>query len=177
MKKAVPYIITIILLLVMGGVFFKVYYDHYMYTDERADLNEYYGVQDEDDFPIIYENLVSEMHARRFDGECYMDLETARSLLNNRFYYSAQDDTLIYCLPEEMYVARAGEKKWESDVNGVTEEDYAPVIKDGETVYVALPYLRKFTNFYYGVYEGPNRVVLRNEWETLFPIIAFLPVI
>ena len=166
MKKAVPYIITIILLLVMGGVFFKVYYDHYMYTDERADLNEYYGVQDEDDFPIIYENLVSEMHARRFDGECYMDLETARSLLNNRFYYGTQDDTLIYCLPEEMYVARAGEKKWESDVNGVMEEDYAPVIKDGETVYVALPYLRKFTNFYYGVYEGPNRVVLRNEWGT-----------
>ena len=166
MKKAVPYIITIILLLVMGGVFFKVYYDHYMYTDERADLNEYYGVQDEDDFPIIYENLVSEMHARRFDGECYMDLETARSLLNSRFYYGTQDDTLIYCLPEEMYVARAGEKKWESDVNGVTEEDYAPVIKDGETVYVALPYLRKFTNFYYGVYEGPNRVVLRNEWGT-----------
>ena len=166
MKKAVPYIITIILLLVMGGVFFKLYYDHYMYTDERADLNEYYGVQDEDDFPIIYENLVSEMHARRFDGECYMDLETARSLLNNRFYYGTQDDTLIYCLPEEMYVARAGEKKWESDVNGVTEEDYAPVIKDGETVYVALPYLRKFTNFYYGVYEGPNRVVLRNEWGT-----------
>ena len=166
MKKAVPYIITIILLLVIGGVFFKVYYDHYMYTDERADLNEYYGVQDEDDFPIIYENLVSEMHARRFDGECYMDLETARSLLNNRFYYGTQDDTLIYCLPEEMYVARAGEKKWKSDVNGVTEEDYAPVIKDGETVYVALPYLRKFTNFYYGVYEGPNRVVLRNEWGT-----------
>ena len=166
MKKAVPYIITIILLLVMGGVFFKVYYDHYMYTDERADLNEYYGVQDEDDFPIIYENLVSEMHARRFDGECYMDLETVRSLLNNRFYYGTQDDTLIYCLPEEMYVARAGEKKWKSDVNGVTEEDYAPVIKDGETVYVALPYLRKFTNFYYGVYEGPNRVVLRNEWGT-----------
>lgn len=166
MKKAVPYIITIILLLVMGGVFFKVYYDHYMYTDERADLNEYYGVQDEDDFPIIYENLVSEMHARRFDGECYMDLETARSLLNSRFYYGTQDDTLIYCLPEEMYFARAGEKKWESDVNGVTEEDYAPVIKDGETVYVALPYLRKFTNFYYGVYEGPNRVVLRNEWGT-----------
>lgn len=167
MKKAVPYIITIILLLVMGGVFFKLYYDHYMYTDERADLNEYYGVQDEDDFPIIYENLVSEMHARRFDGECYMDLETARSLLNNRFYYGTQDDTLIYCLPEEMYVARAGEKKWESDVNGVTEEDYAPVVKDGETVYVALPYLRKFTNFYYAVYEGPNRVVLRNEWGTV----------
>ena len=166
MKKTVPYLITILLLLVMGGVFFKLYYDHYMYTDERADLNEYYGVQDEDDFPIIYKNLVSDMHARRFDGECYMDLETVRSLLNDRFYYGTQDDTLIYCLPEEMFVARAGEKSWESDVNGVTEEAYAPVVKDGETVYVALPYVRKFTNFYYGVYEGPNRVVLRNEWGT-----------
>lgn len=166
MKKAVPYIITFILLIALGGVAFKLYSDRYMYTDERADLNEYYGVQDEDDFPIIYENLVSEMHARRFDGECYMDLETVRSLLNNRFYYGTQDGTLIYCLPEEMFVARLGEKSWESDVNGVTQESYAPVVKDGDTIYVALAYVRKFTNFYYAVYEGPNRVVLRNEWGT-----------
>ena len=103
MKKAVPYLITLILLLVMGGVFLKLYYDHYMYTDERVDLNAYYGVQDEDDFPVIYENLVSEMHARRFDGECYMDLDTVLSLLNDRFYYGTQDGTLIYCLPEEMF--------------------------------------------------------------------------
>ncbi len=166
MKKAVPYIITFILLIALGGVAFKLYSDRCMYTDERADLNEYYGVQDEDDFPIIYENLVSEMHARRFDGECYMDLETVRSLLNNRFYYGTQDGTLIYCLPEEMFVARLGEKSWESDVNGVTQESYAPVVKDGDTIYVALAYVRKFTNFYYAVYEGPNRVVLRNEWGT-----------
>ena len=105
MKKAVPYLITLILLIVMGGVFFKLYYDHYMYTDERADLDEYYGVQDGDDFPIIYENLVSDMHARRFDGEIYLDLETVRSLLNNRFYYGTQDDTLIYSLfTDQSYV-------------------------------------------------------------------------
>ena len=112
MKKAVPYLITIILILVVGGVFFKLYYDHYMYTNERQDLDAYYGVQDEDDFPVIYENLVSDMHARRFDGACYMDLETVRSLLNSRFYYGTEDNVLIYCLPEEKFVASAGEKSW-----------------------------------------------------------------
>ena len=44
MKKTVPYLITILLLLVMGGVFFKLYYDQYMYTDEIEDRHEYYGV-------------------------------------------------------------------------------------------------------------------------------------
>ena len=166
MKKAVPYIITLILLLVLGGIFFKLYYDRYMYTDERADLDAYYGVKDEDDFPIIYENLVSEMHARRFDGAYYLDLDTVLSLLNDRFYYGTADGTLIYCLPEEMYVARLGEKSWESDVNGVTEETYAPILQDGETIFVALEYVRKFTNFYYAAYEGPNRIVLRNQWGT-----------
>ena len=166
MKKAVPYLITLILLVVMGGVLLKLYYDHYMYTDERVDLNAYYGVQDEDDFPVIYENLVSEMHARRFDGECYMDLDTVLSLLNDRFYYGSRDGTLIYCLPEEMFIAKLGEKSWESDVSGVTEEPYAPVLEDGGTVYVALPYVRKFTNFYYAVYENPNRIVLRTQWGT-----------
>lgn len=166
MKKAVPYLITIILILVVGGVFFKLYYDHYMYTNERQDLDAYYGVQDEDDFPVIYENLVSDMHARRFDGACYMDLETVRSLLNNRFYYGTEDNVLIYCLPEEKFVARAGEKSWESDVSGVTQESYAPLVLDGDTVYVALDYVKKFTNIYYAAYEGPNRVVLRNAWGT-----------
>ena len=166
MKKAVPYLITIILILVVGGVFFKLYYDHYMYTNERQDLDAYYGVQDEDDFPVIYENLVSDMHARRFDGACYMDLETVRSLLNSRFYYGTEDNVLIYCLPEEKFVARAGEKSWESDVSGVTQESYAPLVLDGDTVYVALDYVKKFTNIYYAAYEGPNRVVLRNAWGT-----------
>lgn len=166
MKKAVPYLITIILILVVGGVFFKLYYDHYMYTNERQDLDAYYGVQDEDDFPVIYENLVSDMHARRFDGACYMDLETVRSLLNSRFYYGTEDNVLIYCLPEEKFVARAGEKSWESDVSGVTQESYAPLVQDGDTVYVALDYVKKFTNIYYAAYEGPNRVVLRNAWGT-----------
>ena len=166
MKKAIPYIVTVILLLVLGGTFCKLYYDHYMYTDERADLDEYYGVQDEDDFPVIYENLVSDMHARRFGEACYLDLDTVRSLLNDRFYYGREDETLIYCLPEERISARAGETKWESDVNGVTEETYAPVVIEGDTVYVALDFVRRFTNFYYAAYTQPNRIVLRNAWGT-----------
>lgn len=166
MKKAIPYIITVLLILVLGGVFCKLYFDHYMYSNKRADLDTYYGVQDQDDFPVIYENLVSEMHARRFGEACYLDLDTVRSLLNKRFYYGSEDQVLIYCLPEERISAKAGEKSWESDVNGVTEEVYAPLVVDGDTVYVALDFVRKYTNFYYGVHTGPNRLVLRNEWGT-----------
>lgn len=166
MKKAIPYIITVVLILVLGGTFCKLYFDHYMYTSERADLNEYYGVQDENDYPVIYENLVSEMHARKFGESCYLDLDTVRSLLNDRFYYSSTDQTLIYCLPEEKIIARAGVNGWESDVNGVTEEAWAPLVLDGDTVYVSLDYVRKFTNFYFSVHTSPNRVVLRNKWGT-----------
>ena len=82
MKKAIPYIITLLLILVLGGAFCKLYFDHYMYTNKRADLDTYYGVQGKDDFPVIYENLVSEMRARRFGEACYMDLDTVRTLLN-----------------------------------------------------------------------------------------------
>lgn len=166
MKKAIPYIITVLLLVVLGGAFCKLYFDHYMYTNDRTNLDEYYGVQDKDDFPVIYENYVSEMHARRFGEACYMDLDTVRELLNNRFYYGSRDQVLIYCLPEERISAKAGEKSWESDVNGVTEEAYAPLVLDGDKVYVALDFVRKFTNFYYGVHTEPNRVVLRNKWGT-----------
>lgn len=166
MKKAVPYAVTILLLLVLGGAFCKLYFDHYVYTDARADLDEYYGVQDEDDFPIVYENLVSEMHARRFGDAYYLDYETVTNLLNDRFYYGEKDGTLIYCLPEERILARIGEKSWESDVNGVTQESYAPAVMDGDTLYIALEYVRKYTNFYFAAHTSPNRIVLRDKWGT-----------
>ena len=167
MKKAVPYLITLLLLLILGGAFCKLYFDHYMYTSKHEDLDAYYGVLDEDDFPVIYDNLVSEMHARRFDGAYYLDYETVKSLLNDHFYFGEKDGTLIYCYPDEMFVARLGDKGWESDASGRTDESYAPVLKDGDTLYIALDYVRKFTNFYYAAYTGPNRIVLRNKWGSV----------
>lgn len=164
MKKAFPYLITAVLLLALAGIGGKIYLDRYTYSNERADLDAYYGVQGEDDFPVIYENLVSEMHALRIGKAVYMDFDTVRSLLNGKFYYGEEDGTLLYCLPEERFLARAGEKGWESDVSGRHKEKYAPaVLRDG-TLYVALDYVRKFTNFYYAAYTGPNRVVLRTSW-------------
>lgn len=164
MKKAVPFIITVILIAVLGGAFCKLYYDHYMYTNERQNLDEYYGVQDGDDFPVIYENFVSEMHARRFGDTCYLDFETVKSLLNDRFYYGKKDGTLSYCYPDEQIVATVGNTGWVSSKSGAQETAYAPAVLEGDTLYIALEYIRKFTNFYYAVYTGPNRVVLRTAW-------------
>ena len=164
MKKAVPFIITVILIAVLGGAFCKLYYDHYMDTNERQDLDEYYGVQDGDYFPVIYENFVSEMHARRFGDTCYLDFETVKSLLNDRFYYGKKDGTLSYCYPDEQIVATVGNTGWVSSKSGAQETAYAPAVLEGDTLYIALEYIRKFTNFYYAVYTGPNRVVLRTAW-------------
>ena len=51
-----------------------------------------------------------------------------------------------------------------SSKSGAQETAYAPAVLEGDTLYIALEYIRKFTNFYYAVYTGPNRVVLRTAW-------------
>ena len=57
MKKAVPVIFTIVLIILLGAaVFGKKLISRYSYSKERADLNTYFGVKDDTDVPITLQN-------------------------------------------------------------------------------------------------------------------------
>ena len=101
MKKVIPVLIAIVLIIVVGAIGFGAkLVEKYSYSKERADLEEYFDVQGSDDVPIILQDERIEEHAKRWDGVCYFDLATVHKYFNDRFYEDKKEDLLIYTLPD-----------------------------------------------------------------------------
>ena len=65
MKKVIPTIVVLILLGVLGTIFYKNYWVRYSYSEEMTDVNEYYGVKGEDDYPVVLQDALSDYHAKK----------------------------------------------------------------------------------------------------------------
>ena len=60
MKKILPTLVICILIGVLGTIFFRTYVVKYSYSAERADLDAYYEVADENDYPVILQDQFSD---------------------------------------------------------------------------------------------------------------------
>lgn len=167
MKKAVPVIFTIVLIILLGAaVFGKKLISRYSYSKERADLNTYFGVKDDTDVPITLQNDPLDVHAKLLDGSYYMDIDSVRTYLNSRFYEGKEDGTLVYTTPTAIITATTGSGDWSgTDGSGQTEK-YQIARYEGDTLYVALDYVKKYTNFEYAAYTDPNHMQIYTKWDT-----------
>ena len=164
MKKVIPTIVILILIGVLGTMFFKTYEGKYSYSKEMTDVNEYYGVKGEDDYPVVLQDQLSDYHAKKIGESYYLDFEVVKDELNDRFYYSGEDEMLCYCLPDTRISAKAGSDVWADSSGTENKEAYQICVKDGDTLYVAMDFLSKYSNFSYEAFTQPNRIRMYTEW-------------
>ncbi len=164
-NPVVPVVLLIFFILVIAlGA--KMYQDRYGYSSTVADLNSYFGISGDSETAIIENNEILDTKAQVFDGEAYLDLDTVQESINPRFYWGITDNIVIYCLPTEMVTTTVGTNEWTSDTDGTVTENYTltRLSDDGKTLYIALDYIRKFTNLSYNYYSDPNRMTLAVSW-------------
>ncbi len=166
MKKFIPVIVAIALILVVLGVSFgaKVI-ERFSYSKEEQDMVEYYGLTEsaDDAVAIVLQNELIDAQVKLIDGLCYMELEEVQSLLNSRFYYDRNEGLLLYTTPTEKIRSVIGTKEYDVDGQGGSV-GYTIAIADGESLYIALDYVKQYTNFSYELFTEPNRIQLRTEW-------------
>lgn len=162
--RIVPLIVGIVLVVVIIiGILFLV--NRYTYGTDRADLNEYYGVLDENDYPVVYQDRLTESHARKIEGTYYLDLDTVRNLLNDRFYYGEADQKIFYCFPTQRLETSVGSNRWTMDTGETGTTRYNLSIMENDTLYIALDFVKTYTNFSYEVFTDPNRIRIYNQWD------------
>ena len=164
MKKVIPTVVVLILLGVLGTIFYKNYWVKYSYSAEMTDVNEYYGVKAEDDYPVVLQDQLSDYHAKKIGDSCYLDFDMVKSEINDRFYFSEEDGMLCYCLPDTRITAQEGSDVWTDSSGAENKEACQICVKDGDTLYIAVDFLKKYSNFSFEEYTGPNRVRIYTEW-------------
>ena len=165
-KKALPVIFTIVLIVLIGAIFAgQKIIEKYSYSDERADLDSYFGVTDDTDVPIILQTEPIDEHAKLIDGAYYLDIDSVHKYLNERFYEGKEDGTLIYTTPTQIITAVTGTGDYSDSDGGSGTENYQIARYEGDTFYVALDYVKKYTNFSYDAYSEPNHIQMCTSWD------------
>ena len=165
MKKIIPVLIAIVLIIVVGAAAFGAkMLDRYSYSKEKANLAEYFGVTGDDDVPVILQDEKIEEHAKLWDGTCYFDFATVQKYFNDRFYEDKKEGLLLYTLPDAIVRTQIGTS--EVSKNGETESrDYVLARYEGEQLYVAADFVKEYTNFSYELFTDPNHMQVYTEWN------------
>ncbi|MDO4600191.1 MAG: glycosyl hydrolase family 18 protein [[Ruminococcus] gnavus] len=161
-------LLVLVILMAVGGLIF---WRRYGSSDERANLEQYYGMTDPDDLAVVVNNQVigkadnGEYGAggRMIDGQAYIEYSVLHDFVNKRFYWDANENILLYTLPDGS-VSVSAESKEYTEINDTKSEEYVILKTDGTTAYVALDFVKKYTDMEYKEYQKPNRVMIVNEF-------------
>ncbi|MBP3487148.1 MAG: glycosyl hydrolase family 18 [Roseburia sp.] len=163
-KKFIPVIAAIILIIVV--ILFMLLgklIEKYTPSDERQELSEYYQMSSPDEVALILNNEVLPVQGRMIDGNVYVDFDTVHDLINDRFYWDANENKLLYTTATDLISADAESTTYYVTKNAMNS-DHIIVKADAATAYIALDFVKQYSDISYTVYESPNRVVLTNAW-------------
>ena len=163
-KKIIPVIIAIVLIIFIVAISVGMkLVDKYSYSKERANLEEYFSINNPGEVAMVLGDELAEESARLIEGTYYFDLATVHKYLNDRFYEDRNERLLLYTLPGDtvrveigssVYITKDGETDMGFPVARYAEAEDG----SGEVLYVAADYVKLFTDYSYRTFTEPDRM-------------------
>lgn len=155
--------ITFLFIFIIAALAAIFLWKRYSPSKERADRNEYYGIENENQMAVIVDNQVVEPSGMIAEGKAYVQYETVRDRINSRFYWDPSENILLYTLPNDTVTVGVGSKDYTISKEK-NSKDYVILKTEGSTAYIALDFVQQYTNIDYEVYDNPDRVMIVSEW-------------
>lgn len=153
MKKALPVLIALLLIVIIGGIAFgSKLIDKYSYSKEQADLDEYFNLTDaavgeaDGNLAIVLQDELVEEQAVAKNGTVYFDLETVQKYFNDTFYVDKGERKLLFTTANDTVTAMFDQAGYQ-DRDGVHQTAYVVCYMTEDRVYIAADYVRRFANF------------------------------
>ena len=162
-NRIIPVLIVMVLIVLIGSKTVKEMIGGYKAgTKDVVDYEKNYEL-DENEYTVTLNNAIQKFKGITSDGHIYIDAENVAAYINSRFYWDSNEFVFIYTKATEIIKAFPGEEKYYIDGASVSM-DHAPIKTIGDTVYVSLDYIQKFTQCEVDVYTEPNRIVVTTTW-------------
>lgn len=168
-KKIIPVLLAIVLIFLIVAIAFggKIL-EKYSYSKERADLNSYFNIAADNEIAIVLQDEIIEEKAKLIDGVCYFDFVTVEKYFTDRFYVNPEEKILLFTTANDVIRIEIGEG---SDIIYVSDTgtsiDYKAAIYEGETLYIAADYVKRYANFSYSLYDSPLHMQVYTQWTTV----------
>lgn len=167
MKRMIPVVLAVFLIIVLGVVGLKTgLFDKYSYSNNRKNMNEYFHITSDDAVPIILAEEVMEDQALVRDGVFYFSLDTVNEYLNKRFYHDKVENLILFTTPDELYQIPQDSKEYTSNDEG--KSFGLPIfVMSGDEPYIAVEFVKGYANFEYEIFNEPDRIQMYLEDEKI----------
>ena len=162
-KRNLTIKIILLVVLIAAAVVGAFLWKRYSPSKEQANLQEYYGIQQEGQLAVIVNDQITEPQGMISEGKAYLQYEIVKDYINSRFYWDPNENILLYTLPTDMVSVEVGSTDY-SVSRDKNSEDYVILKTEGSTAYIALDFIQKYTNMEYEVYDDPQRIVVQSDW-------------
>ncbi len=157
--------ILLFVIVVIAGVAGAFLWNRYSPSKEQADLEDYYGIEQEGQLAITINNEVVPPDGMISEGAAYIQYEIVRDYINSRFYWDPNENILLYTLPEDTVSVDVGSQDYTVS-RDKQSKDYVILKTEGSTAYIALDFVQQYTDMDYEVYtEDIPRVSITTEFD------------
>ena len=149
-------LLALILLGAVGAGLGWIYVKRYMPTYELADKSRIFGVSG-DETALILNNELQDETGLYSDGQVYLPIDWVNEHLNQRFYWDAGEELLVYALPDTIVYADAS-----------TEGERGPLLKaDSGEAWLSLGLVSSYTDIRTEAFATSQikRVYIDTLWE------------
>lgn len=160
-KRILILLLLLLIAVIAAGI---VLWIRYGPSREEADKNEYFGITDTSQVGLAIDNQIPDVKSMKEGSEVYLDFDSVHDYVNQRFYWDSNENRLLYTLPDRTLSIPAGATEFESE-DGTQTRDYEIVKVENDTVYLALDFVKEYTDMSLDVYENPDRAVLVTNKE------------
>lgn len=122
-KRMYPVLLAVVLIiLVIAAAVGSKILNKYSYSKVRADLNEYFNLQQEDEIAIVLQDNHIEEKAKLRGDVCYFDLPTVEAYFTDRFYVNPIEQVLQFTTDTDVITVHIGEQSNVMYVSDMGEE-------------------------------------------------------
>lgn len=166
-KNFMPVLIIISLIVIILGICgISALIKRYTPSNEVQDLSEYYNITSIEQIAIVFDDELIETQAVFIDGEMYLDYQFVHDNINPRFYWDANENILLYAMPDLLYQASADSTSF---VEGKTSIDFGSVVvkPTATSAYVHIDFVEKFSTMTYQYESEPSRLIIRTKFDDI----------
>lgn len=164
-RKTNRLLIAILLMIIAGMLSVSaVVWMKYGPTSERYDLNAYFGVDKDTELGITVNNEVMEMQGLYINDRIYVPYEIVRDYLNERFYFDSNENILLYTLEDAIVRTDVGSNNY-TIAKEEYSKDYVILKTEGSAAYIAVDFVKEYTDLDYSLYQEPGRVMIETDFD------------
>ena len=163
-KKAAPVLAIVLLIVIVAGIgFLTRVIKKYTPSSEVMSSQEYFGLDHEGEAAIVAGSEILPYKGKILNDVAYVDYQAVKEVLNDYFYWDSENNTMLYTMPTDVVQIPAGSNSYTAD--GKTQSlNYNIVLIDGTETYIALDFVKQYTDISYETFHDPDRIVINNEW-------------